>query len=111
MKLTAQQIERFQNMEPFLHIDDIPDIPPVDDEKEYQTYIINNLIRCGAIPKKDLIVGKTYLGTCRNSYKATWNGKEFEYVRYKWGTHYDDTIPHFEDELHSDVFVPLSQIN
>lgn len=110
MHLTKEQKEWFQNMEPFKTINDIPDIPSLDNEEEYQEFIVNNLIRCGAIPKVQLEKGKTYEGTCRNAERATWNGSEFEYSRYKWGSMYKDTISHFEDELHYDVFIPLRKI-
>lgn len=99
-------IERFSTMEPFKTIDDIPEIPVVDKEI-YDSVIIPNLIRCGAIPKKDLIVGKTYLGDTRNASEATWNGEEFEYRRYKFGFWYDDSVNHFEDDDGHALFVPL----
>ena len=47
-----------QNMEPFTNW--IPDVPKVDSPEDYQEYVVKNYIRCGAIPKKDLIVGETY---------------------------------------------------
>lgn len=77
---------------------DIPDIPKVDDVELYKELVVPAYIRCGAIPKKDLIVGRIYYGSCRNSSTATWNGKEFEYTRYKFGSTYTDTINHFEDD-------------
>ena len=43
--LSDAQKERFQNMEPFFSVDDIPELPIVPDYIEYKTYIINNLIR------------------------------------------------------------------
>ena len=65
------------------------------------------------IPKKDLIIGQKYGGNCRNSYEAVWNGKVFEYKRYKFGFWEDDTIEHYEDDderYHYDVFVPFEKI-
>lgn len=62
------------------------------------------------IPKKDLVVGKKYSGICRNTSEAVWNGKEFEYKRYKFGFIYDDTINHYEDDDGYDVFVPFEKI-
>lgn len=103
--LITDVVTYFKNLTPFKSIDDIPDILRVD-KSEYQ-HIIDNLIRCGAIPKKDLVIGKTYLGSCRNSSEATWNGVDFEYVRYKFGTSYIEHINHFEDDDGFDLFIPL----
>ena len=108
--LSDTQKERFQNMEPFLSVDDIPELPVVPDYNEYKTYIINNLIRCGAIPKNQLEKG-WYEGSCRNSSKAYWDGSKFIYERHKWGTKYWDDIKHFEDDQYHDVFIPLNKIN
>lgn len=107
-KLEKNQLEWFKKLEPFENEHSIPDIPKVY-EVNKQDYI-DSLVRCGAIPKSKLVVGATYVGTCRNSSKAIWNGKEFEYDRYKWGYVYKDTIPHFEDELEFDVFIPIKQL-
>jgi hypothetical protein len=61
------------------------------------------------IPKKDLIIGKKYSGICSNTSEAVWNGKVFEYERYKFGFFYDDTINHYEDDDGYDVFVPFER--
>lgn len=95
----------------FNTIEDLPSFPPVDDEDEYQTVIVKNLIRCGAIPKKDLEIGATYEGTCRNGTIADWDGKVFKYDRNKFGMHYIDNIKHFEDDRYHDVFIPLRKFN
>lgn len=71
----------------------------------YKTDI--NIEDCCIIPKKDLIVGQEYNGICRNSIKAIWNGKEFEYKRFKIFEFYTDTINHYEDDDGYDVFVPV----
>ena len=99
--------EFFENMKPFETNDDIPDIPKVKDKQMYEDVIVKNLIRCGAIPKDKLIVGKTYIGSCRNSGKATWTGEEFEYERHKLGTTYTDAVNHFQDDDGYDLFVPI----
>lgn len=62
------------------------------------------------IPKKDLEVGATYGGECRNASKAVWNGKVFTYKRYKFGDIFDEDINHFEDDDGYDVFVPFEKI-
>lgn len=97
--------EYFENLQPFKSIDDIPDIPRIT-ETDHKI-IVENLIRCGAIPKSELIIGKSYLGNCRNTNLAVWNGKEFVYERYKFGTKYLDRINHFEDDDGYDLFIPL----
>lgn len=105
---TQKIIEWFVDMKPFESTDDIPEVPIVEPEI-YQSAIIPNLIRCGAIPKKDLKVGAIYLGYCRNSSKAKWTGTEFVYDRYKFGTWYEDSVNHFEDDDGYDVFVPIKE--
>ena len=94
-----------QKMEPFT--DFVPTVPNMQTPEDYEEYVIKNYIRCGAIPKKDLIIGETYLGECRNASEATWLGNEFEYTRYKFGTSFKETINHFEDDDGYDLFVPL----
>ena len=105
-----QIIEFLEGLQKFETVDDIPEVPIVDEET-YQKHVIPNYIRCGAIPKKNLVVGKTYKGTCRNTDTATWNGNEFEYIRYKFGSTYIDTINHFEDDDGYDLFVPIIMEN
>ena len=62
------------------------------------------------ISKKDLVVGEKYSGICRNASEAVWNGKVFEYKRYKFGFYYDEDINHYEDDDGYDVFVPFEKI-
>lgn len=93
-------------MEPFTE-EFIPTVPKMENPKDYKEYVIKNYIRCGAIPKKDLIVGKTYLGNCRNASEAIWNGNVFVYKRNKFGIIYEEKINHFEDDDGYDLFVPI----
>ena len=86
-----------------------PSIPKVSEE-EYNTIVIPNLIKWGAIPKSQLIVGKTYKGYCRNASEAIWLGDKFEYDRYKFGITYKETINHFEDDNGYDLFVPYEEL-
>lgn len=86
-----------------------PSIPKVSKE-EYNTIVIPNLIKWGAIPKSKLIVGKTYKGYCRNASEAIWLGDKFEYDRYKFGMTYKETINHFEDDNGCDLFVPYKEL-
>ena len=103
-------LEYWENRKPFKNEDDIPDVPIVKEE-DYKGVIIPNIIRCGGIPKKELIINKMYLGSCRNTDRAEWNGKTFEYVRIKFGTNYIEEINHFEDDDGYDVFIPIKVIN
>lgn len=81
--------------------------PPILDRESYNKYVIPNYIRCGAIPKDRLVVGKTYIGSCRNASEAVWNGKVFTYKRTKFGSTYNESINHFQDDNEYDVFVPI----
>lgn len=101
--------EIFNNRKPFKDEDDIPRDIPVLPKEEYDRIVVANLIRCGAIPKSKLEVGTRYLGHCRNSNLATWNGERFEIKRFKFGRYESDTVQHFEDGggNDNDVFIPL----
>ena len=73
------QLEYWKNLQHFKdNPDNIPDLP-ITDKETWNNLIIPKLIECGAIPKKDLIIGKKYIGSCRNSSEAIWNGKIFIY--------------------------------
>ena len=105
--VTQLNLIELQNLEPFNgDVEKIPSIP-ICGEKEYQEIVIPNLIRCGAIPKKELIVGRTYIGECRNASEAVWNGEVFIYQRHKFHLVYPEEINHFEDDDGSDLFVPI----
>ena len=102
------QMEYWKNLQDFKgDPDNVPDLPLTDSET-WATFIIPKLLECGAIPKKSLIVGGKYIGSCRNTSEATWDGTKFIYKRYKWGTNYDEEINHFEDDDGFDLFVPLT---
>lgn len=102
------QREHWVKLEPFNgNPDNVPELPVWEDYKEFCVPI---LIRCGAIPKNELVVGAKYLGTCRNSDTAIWTGTKFEYKRYKFGTYYTDSVNHFEDDDGYDLFVPVKLI-
>lgn len=103
-------IDRLETMHQF-SVNFIPE-PPVLDKDLYDKYVIPNFIRCGAIPKDKLTVGKTYYGNCRNADRAIWTGDCFEYQRTKFGSTYIEKIKHFEDGGGSstDVFVPFKEL-
>lgn len=92
--------------EPFTTSDDVPDIPVWTAER-LRNIVYPALERCGAIPKRNLIVGETYYGHCRNASKAVWDGKKFTYERHKFGDTFDEDINHYEDDNGYDVFVPI----
>lgn len=58
------------------------------------------------ISKSELKVGAKYLGTCRNSDEAVWNGKVFIYNREKFKVFYEESINHPEDDDGFDLFYP-----
>ena len=64
----------------------------------------------GVIRKKDLIDGRYYQGTCRNSDVAKWSEKDncFTYKRYKFSSVFDETINHLEDDNGYDLFLPYN---
>jgi hypothetical protein len=97
-------------MNKFQTVGDIPEIPIAKTKKEHKA-LCKELIECGAIPKKNLKIGVTYAGSCRNAEEAVWNGTEFEYQRSKWGETFIDAVPHFEDERYYDVFIPIYRIS
>ena len=106
---TEMMIDHLQTMK--LFTDDYIPEPPITTPDLYQNYVIPNFIRCGAIPKDKLVVGKTYFGSCRNADKAIWLGDKFEYTRHKFGASYKEKINHFEDDDGFDLFVPIREIN
>ena len=104
--------EYWESLKPFENEDDVPDIPICRTDEDrifYKDVIVPNLIRCGAIAKKDLEVDVWYTGDTRNANRAKWNGKEFEYIRYKFGYTFTDTVNHFEDDDDYALFVPLKK--
>lgn len=112
-KLKKEKEERYNTVlnhwkerKPFRDEDDIPPIPIVL-PKDYEEIIVPNIIRCGGIPKDKLIVGKTYIGDCRNAREAVWDDEKFTYMRTKFGSTYPETINHFQDDDGYDLFVPL----
>lgn len=106
-ELYAKCIETLENMTSlspeYIHV------PIMRNKEDYEKYVVKNFIRCGAIPKKDLVIGKTYIGSCRNASEAVWLGEQFEYDRYKFGFTFKEKINHFEDDNGYDLFVPLHE--
>ena len=65
------------------------------------------------IKKEDLEPGFYYMGWCRNTNVAKWDGKKqkFIYIRYSFDF-YIDEIEHFDDVKESgfDGFIPFEKI-
>lgn len=100
-------IDSLENMTSFGN--GIINVPKMKSREDYEKYVIKNFIRCGAIAKKDLVIGKVYVGSCRNTEEATWLGEYFEYNRKKFGIVFKEKINHFEDDNGFDLFVPLKE--
>ena len=64
------------------------------------------------IPKKDLIDGAYYRGSCRNATEARWYGIQevFYHWRTKFGYRFVESISCPEDDLYYDVFVAEERI-
>jgi hypothetical protein len=101
--------EMWKQMTRFESVNDIPSLP-VTTEEEWNNFYLPILIKCGAIPKKNLVKGAYYNGSCRNTEVAMWDGEKFIYERTKFGMKYMDKINHFEDDNGFDLFVPLKRI-
>lgn len=104
-----RQLEYWRNLNREFTVETIPDIPKTYPDV-YNDIIIPALIRCGAIPKSQLEVGATYIGSCRNAREAVWLGDKFEYQRYKFGNTFPEKINHFEDDNGYDLFVPIKKL-
>ena len=108
IELENARKQRWENLKPFEHPYDVPQIPIVDKE-EYHNYYVPKLIAAGAIPKKDLIDGQFYIGDHRRCCVAKWDAKEneFQYWRTKFTQRYIDTCNHFEDDDGFALFTPI----
>jgi len=81
--------------------------PPVS------VYKLQMALKEGMIPKKELVDGASYAGSCRNASQAVWTAstQRFVYTRYKFGESYEEGLPHPTDDEGSDIFVPVKMIN
>ena len=103
----ARWISKFEALQPFNG--DVTRVPPlpVMARKVYKESIMPHLIRCGAIPKNSLTVGKKYIGFCKNTTEATWDGNQFVYYKNNFGMLTKCNIQHFEDFVATEVFIPI----
>jgi len=71
-----------------------------------------SLIFINMIQKENLKIGGWYLGTCRNSGIALWDGGEFQYISEHFNTWIRDSISHYSDVTDDgyDGFIPISEV-
>lgn len=62
------------------------------------------------IPRKDMIVGATYICKARNFYVGEWTGQGFKYIRYKFGHTFEDIEYHWDDGPPYGTVRPLQKI-
>jgi len=69
--------------------------------------MLDRCYQAGLIDKKDLLVDHYYGGKCRNAHIARWDGREFTYMRTKFGDCFPETIQHPETDDGFDLFLPV----
>ena len=64
------------------------------------------------INKQNLKKNQYYIGTCRNTNIAMWNGEMFIFINYFFANPYIETIPYYGDikKLNTDGFIPTQEI-
>lgn len=62
------------------------------------------------LPKKDLVVGATYVCKARNFYVGEWTEQGFKYTRYKFGHTFEDIEYHWDDGPPYGTVRPLQKI-
>lgn len=94
----------WMEMRKFLNDKNLSSYPPKDTQDRTPYY------EAGVIKKEDLEDGAYYWGTCRNASIARWDGKEFWYIRQKFGSTFAESINHLEDDNGYDLFIPLKKV-
>jgi hypothetical protein len=103
-----KEIEFWKNFnKKLIKADDVPNLPIGE---IYEELVIPALIKNGAIPKKDLKIGRYYYGDWRRGNVGQWDGVRFHIWRYKFGEWFIDKANHFEDDNKFALFVPLREI-
>lgn len=69
--------------------------------------LYEDLFSRGVLRKEQLIMGKSYYGSCRNANIAKWDGSKFIYNRTKFGSTYEESINHLSDDDGYDLFIPI----
>lgn len=64
------------------------------------------------IEKHKLIKGHYYIGTCRNTNIAMWDGVEFIFINYNFTQRYIENINYYGDVKHQNIdgFIPIDEI-
>lgn len=74
---------------------------------------LEEIYAMGLLRKENLEHGLYYFGTCRNAVVARWSARTslFYYIRSKFGTRYEEAIPHPEDQDGYDIFTPIAAVD
>lgn len=107
----ARRREYWNNLPKLEKVTDIPQLPYVEDPKEWKEFYVVKLIEAGAIPKGLLKDGGYYIGDHRNARIARWCAEKakFEYWRTKFNARFIDNCNHFEDDDGFALFVPIAE--
>ena len=64
------------------------------------------------IEKHKLIKGKYYIGTCRNTNIAMWDGNKFIFIKYNFTQKYIENVDYYGDvrDQNVDGFIPIKEI-
>ena len=62
------------------------------------------------VAKDDLKVGRAYYVSARNFSYAIWDGKEFQGLRYKFGTYFIDGELHYDDGPPHGTVLPFEEL-
>lgn len=80
-------------------------------EEEFVDYRIKAKKEHLWIPKEEMIKGCLYLCNGRNFTKGFWNGKEFEYKRFKFGGYFMATELHWDEGPPHGTAKPIKLLN
>lgn len=72
---------------------------------EYQIQNLTDYIK-----KDDLVVGQKYECDARNFSFGTWNGSVFTYIRYKFGSEFEDEENHYDDGAPHGTVKPFRKV-
>lgn len=65
------------------------------------------------IKKNELEINKYYIGTCRNTNIAMWNGNKFIFIKYFFKDPYVETVDYYGDVVNKQIdgFIPIKKID
>lgn len=99
--------EIFENLKPLVVHTDVPNLPRTDSET-WNTIIVPNLLKAGAIRKSKLEDGKLYYGDYRSSKFGRWDSIKNRFIVNRWKFQWcEDYCNHFEDDDKFALFVPI----